>query len=109
MPVVEPGSKRHAYYVSKYATKSTDQRGDVPWKTDVLNDRTGEVRRLRTSARYRNWSSSHGWECRMVDIRRAAAVVGDRRRRAALLMLSESTSATGPAALPPAPSTADPP
>lgn len=76
------GDTRQAAYVSKYVTKATDQRGEVPW--DVLDQESGEVVSVR-DARYRTWSSSRGWgmTMKMVDagIRdaaraRAAAVRG---------------------------------
>jgi len=52
------GDTRQAAYVSKYVTKSTDQRGEVPW--DVVDQETGEVEAVK-DARYRTWSSSRGW------------------------------------------------
>jgi hypothetical protein len=65
----DPGSKRFAYYVSKYATKSCDERNDVPWVAPVLDKHTGELRPMMTTATYRTWSSSRNWgltikECR---------------------------------------------
>jgi hypothetical protein len=52
------GDTGAAHYVSKYVTKATDQRQDVPW--DVLDQETGEVVAVK-DARYRTWSSSRGW------------------------------------------------
>ncbi len=51
-PIV-PGSRRHAYYVSKYVTKSIDKRDSVPWAVDVVDERTGEIRKVRKPPRRR--------------------------------------------------------
>jgi hypothetical protein len=70
----EPGSRKFAYYVSKYVTKSCDQRSSVPWRADVDVDfETGEVLRELVDGRYRTWSSSRGWGLTMKSIRAAAA------------------------------------
>jgi hypothetical protein len=80
----EPGSRRFAYYVSKYATKAGDSRTEVPWVAPVLDHVTGEIRPMLTNATYRTWSASRNWgltmrECRDV-IRAAAAARADRLR-----------------------------
>lgn len=75
-----PGSKRAAYYVSKYVTKATDVRDSVPWLPDgfvpvidqvegvvLLNPDTGEVR--PGQARYRTWSMSRQWGLTMAAVR----------------------------------------
>jgi hypothetical protein len=67
-----PGSRKAAYYVSKYVTKATDARARVPWAADVVNLRTGEVTRGRVDGRYRTWSCSRDWGLRMVDVRARA-------------------------------------
>jgi len=72
MPPVEPGSRKAAYYVSKYVTKATDARDRVPWAADVVDLQTGEVSRGRVSGRYRTWSCSRGWGDRMADVVAAA-------------------------------------
>jgi hypothetical protein len=81
--VAQPGDTRQAAYVSKYVTKATDQRGEVPW--DVLDRSTGEVSSV-ADAKFRTWSCSRQWGLTMkaleAGIREAA------QRRAA--MLSES-------------------
>jgi hypothetical protein len=66
---IEPGSRKHAYYVAKYVTKACDTRGSVPWNKDVVNKRTGEVRREGTEASYRTWSASRGWKLTMRQIK----------------------------------------
>lgn len=70
-PVV-PGSRRHAYYVSKYVTKGCDDRDEVPWRADVADSETGEIRRLLTRPTFRGWSSSKGWGLTMAECRAAA-------------------------------------
>jgi hypothetical protein len=71
-PVV-PGSRKHAYYVAKYVTKACDSRDDVPWRADVLDEESGEVRRMHTVASYRTWSASHGWGLTMSEVRAICA------------------------------------
>ena len=74
------GDTRQATYVSKYVTKATDQRGQVPW--DVLDRETGEVAAV-AEAKFRTWSCSRDWGLTMkaleAGIREAA------QKRAALL------------------------
>jgi hypothetical protein len=70
---IEPGSKKSAFYVSKYVSKSADSREMVPWVGDKIDKSTGEVTRGRVVARYRTWSASRGWGSRLGEIRAAAA------------------------------------
>jgi hypothetical protein len=70
---VEVGSKKFAYYVSKYVTDSCDSRSSVPWRAEVVDTETGEVSRELVDGRYRTWSSSRAWGLTMRDIRAAAA------------------------------------
>lgn len=76
------GDTGAAAYVSKYVTKATDQRQDVPW--DVVDTQTGEVEAVK-DARYRTWSSSQGWGMTMriveAGIRDAARARAARLRR----------------------------
>jgi hypothetical protein len=59
---VEQGSKREAYYVSKYITKASDQRSAVPWRADVIDPVTGELHEGQlVDGRYRTWSTSRRW------------------------------------------------
>jgi hypothetical protein len=69
-----PGSKREAYYVAKYVTKTGDERDFVPWRADVVNVETGEVTRCLVKARYRTWSCSRSWGLTMAQVRAEAAV-----------------------------------
>ena len=72
VPVV-PGSKREAYYVSKYVTKSSDCRREVPWIADVVDAETGELHEgVPVPGRYRTWSTSREWGITMLAVRRAA-------------------------------------
>jgi hypothetical protein len=63
-----PGSRKAAYYVSKYVTKATDVRESVPWAADVVDITTGEVTRKSVPGRYRTWSKSREWGLRMSDV-----------------------------------------
>jgi len=88
---IKAGDLRAAAYVSKYVSKATDSRDEVPWEADVLDRETGEVRLMRTEARYRTWSASRGWGMTMRAVReaiRAAAVV----RAARLAELADGLS-----------------
>lgn len=71
---IEPGSRRYAYYVSKYVTKSCDARDDVPWKVGVVDEQTGELRRMHTLATFRTWSSSRNFGPTMKALKAAACV-----------------------------------
>lgn len=83
-PIVA-GSKRHAYYVAKYVTKACDSRDDVPWRREVVDQDTGELRRLHTIATYRTWSSSQGWGLTMKEVRRACRQAVEASKRAQVL------------------------
>lgn len=62
-------SKQVAYYVSKYVTKATDSRADVPWLGDVIDYDTGEVTEGIVDGRYRTWSMSRQWGLTMAAVR----------------------------------------
>lgn len=66
------GSKRAAYYVSKYVTKATDARDQVPWWGQVIDYDTGEVTEDIVPGRYRTWSMSRGWGLTMRAVRAEA-------------------------------------
>lgn len=78
-----PGSRKAAYYVSKYVTKATDSRDDVPWADDVVDVRTGEVTRGVVPGRYRTWSMSREWGDTMAEVRARAAAYASARAAAA--------------------------
>lgn len=69
---VQLGTKKAAYYVSKYVTKSADSREDVPWAADAVDVATGEVTRVSVPGRYRTWTQSRGWGRSMAQVRAAA-------------------------------------
>lgn len=75
---IESASKA-AWYVSKYVTKSSGQRGDVPWRADVVDSRTGEVRQLETVPTFRTWSASQSWGFTLKGLREIAQAQAHRR------------------------------
>lgn len=66
---IEPGSRKAAYYISKYITKACDVRDLVPWWGEVVDTETGEVGEGLVPGRYRTWSSSRAWGMTMADAR----------------------------------------
>jgi hypothetical protein len=60
LQVLTSGAKV-AYYVSKYVTKSSGDRDLVPWTVDVVDEQTGEMRSMKTTASYRTWSAAQSW------------------------------------------------
>jgi len=92
-PVVA-GSKRAAYYISKYITKACDVRDSVPWWGEVIDYRTGEVTEGLCPGRYRTWSSSRSWGMTMADARAVCREFVQRRQAVehdALLAFLEKT------------------
>lgn len=88
-----PGSKRAAYYVSKYVTKATDSRDSVPWWGEVIDYDTGEVTEDVVPGRYRTWSMSREWGLTMAAVRAEALELVRAREQAmvdAFLMLCVS-------------------
>lgn len=75
----EPGSRKAAYYVSKYVTKATDKREDVPWLGELVNFATGEVTEGLVPGRYRTWSMSREWGDTMAQVRAVAAEYARRK------------------------------
>jgi len=70
---IRAGSRAEAYYISKYITKSSDVRADVPWVADVIDVETGELfEGVRVPGRYRTWSMSRDWGLSMADVRASA-------------------------------------
>jgi len=82
------GDTRQAAYVSKYVTKATDQRGEVPW--DVVDLETGEVEAVK-DARYRTWSSSRGWGMTMKAIEAGIREAAQKRAAALRESLTAAT------------------
>lgn len=67
-PII-PGSRKHAYYVGKYVTKSTQERYAVPWNPVVVDEETGVMTSEPAPATYRCWSMSHGFGITMKQLR----------------------------------------
>ncbi len=104
----QPGSRKFAWYVSKYITKACDQRDSVPWLTDLVDDVTGELTEGPGPARYRTWSMSRDWGMTMTDARAICRDFVARREAAgyaATLELLAQTLGAGQLA----PAGADPP
>lgn len=78
---VAPGSDREAQYISKYITKSTDSRRDVPWREQVVNVETGEVTDRLVPGRYRTWSCSRRWGKTMAEVRHEGMLYAIERER----------------------------
>lgn len=64
--------KQASYYTSKYVTKATDSREDVPWWGDVVDEETGEITQEVVPGRYRTWSMSRQWGLTMAAVRAEA-------------------------------------
>jgi hypothetical protein len=98
-----PGSKKAAYYVSKYVTKATDSRDLVPWIGQVIDYETGEVTEGLVPGRYRTWSMSREWGLTMRDVRAEASVYARAKEaaRVAALDLAAFTALYAGGCLPP--------
>lgn len=96
-----PGSRRAAYYVSKYVTKACDSRDRVPWLK--IDHQTGEI--LSERATYRTWSASREWGMTMGAVRQvcraAAARAAARQLELLVADLAESLGAVELVADPP--------
>lgn len=88
---IEPGSRKHAYYVGKYVTKTIDGRTkqlhgesmpNMPWKVDGLH----------SAPTFRSWSSSRRWGLTMAECRAAlrAAALANVARQAELRARAEA-------------------
>ena len=87
---IEPlqSASKAARYISKYVTKSSGARGDVPWMGDVVDKDTGEVRRLHTTPTFRTWSAAQSWGFTKKGLREIAKLQAQARARY-LLELAE--------------------
>jgi hypothetical protein len=84
LKVLDPGSRQAAHYVTKYVTKGVDERVGVPWNTDRVDKRTGELLgRRQGEATYRAWSMSQGWGESMAEVREAMRLLAGRLREQA--------------------------
>jgi hypothetical protein len=87
---------RAARYVAKYAAKGYTQRGAVPWRDEVLDKGTGEMR-PRQTASYRTVSQSQGWGLTVRQIRNEVKEGRARERAARAAALDPLTPADGEA------------
>jgi hypothetical protein len=87
-------AQKAAWYVSKYVTKSSGSRQDVPWVAEVLDAHTGEVRPMHTVPTFRTWSASQGWGYTMKGLREIARAQA-RARAMYLRELSHLLAAEG--------------
>lgn len=72
LQVLPPGSRKAAYYVSKYVSKSCDSRDEVPWWATFVDEATGEILEGHCRATFRTWSQSRSWGQSMTEIRALA-------------------------------------
>lgn len=70
---------RAARYVAKYAAKGYTDRGDVPWRDEVLDKETGELVPRQTAA-YRTVSQSSRWGMTLRQIRDEIRAARERSR-----------------------------
>lgn len=90
---------RAARYVAKYAAKGYTERAAVPWRDEVLDKDTGEMR-TRQMASYRTVSQSHGWGLTLRQIKEAIRASRVAARLAASEAFSSGGSAGDPSARP---------
>jgi hypothetical protein len=74
-------AQKAAWYISKYVTKSAGARSEVPWVADVVDESTGEIRAMRTTATFRTWSAAQSWGFTMKGLREIAKVQAQARAR----------------------------
>jgi hypothetical protein len=82
-------ASKAAWYISKYVTKSSGDRANVPWRADVLDEDTGELRRMETMPTFRTWSSAQSWGFTLKGLRELARM----QARARAKYLEELTAA----------------
>jgi hypothetical protein len=105
---ITPGDLRSAAYVAKYVSKAVDDRDAVPWVADVVDEHSGEVRLMHTTATYRAWSASRGWGMTMKVLREAIRDAA-RARAARLLELGSGLEVAPDSDQPAPPASGDPP
>jgi hypothetical protein len=74
-------AQKAAWYISKYVTKSSGDRGNVPWRADVVDEQTGEIRRMETSPTFRTWSAAQSWGFTLKGLREIARAQAQARAR----------------------------
>jgi len=101
-------AEKVAYYVSKYVTKSSSARQEVPWIADVVDQVSGEVRAMKTAATFRTWSAAQSWgftKKGLREIARAQARAREQYRREWVQLLAEDQANSRPLELAGAPPT----
>jgi hypothetical protein len=74
-------ASKAAWYISKYVTKSSGDRENVPWRADVVDEETGEIRRMETVPTFRTWSSAQSWGFTLKGLREIARLQAQARAR----------------------------
>ncbi len=72
-------AQKAAWYLSKYVTKSSGDRGNVPWRSEVVDQDTGEVRVMETMPTFRTWSAAQSWGYTLKGLREIARVQAQAR------------------------------
>jgi hypothetical protein len=90
-------AQKAAWYISKYVTKSSGDRGNVPWRADVVDHDTGEVRVMETVPTFRTWSAAQSWGFTLSGLREIARLQAQARARY-LRELAEALATDVPAA-----------
>lgn len=99
-------ARKAAWYISKYVMKSAGDRGDVPWRAEVVDHETGEIRTLETTPTFRTWSAAQSWGFTLNGLRDIARAQAAARAR----YLKDLAELLGPAAgRPPRPASSDDP
>lgn len=105
-------AQKAAWYISKYVMKSAGDRGDVPWRAEVVDKDTGEVRLMHTTPTFRTWSAARSWGYTLrglKDIARVQAAARARYLEELAELLAEPPADVPAALLQPAAGPADPP
>jgi hypothetical protein len=94
-------AQKAAWYISKYVTKSAGDRADVPWRAEVLDKQTGELRMMETLPTFRTWSAAQSWGYTLKGLREIARAQAQARalylRELAALLAESPRSANQPA------------
>jgi hypothetical protein len=88
-------AQKAAWYISKYVTKSAGARSEVPWVRDVVDQETGEIRAMKTTATFRSWSAAQSWGYTLKglrDIARAQAAARARYLEELAQLLAEDSA-----------------
>src|SRR5690606_21215358 len=75
-------ASKAAWYISKYVTKSSGDRQNVPWRRPVVDEETGEIEVLDTTPTFRTWSAARSWGFTLKGLREIARVQAQARAEA---------------------------